>query len=430
MKTERPQHAGCVLGDPSVTATYLAGELSAAECRDFEAHLAGCPACSAAVEADRRLLARLAQVPRAQVSHDLAPAILARLDETRARPIRACFRPAWVRAAAAVALLLGGIVLLYRLGGGTGGAATAATPTARAAEWLCRTQEADGSWSTARWGGSRRYEPALTALSLLALLDAHAGAGAEGRAAADRAVRYLCSRQNGAGGFGETFDGAPYNDGMVALALLRAYQSRHDESLKPVLDRAVSAIVSRQLRDGGWGYVGQQTPASNLSITLWQVEALRMAASLGWAPARTPAGRGLRWIVTVGDEDGGFGYRQAKDFPEGSRTLAAMGAMSLFDAGEGSLVPAERRAAIRARISRMAAQDAANVDYYGGYVLSAALRRMGEDSARQSLATMQNALAARQVRQGADDGSWNADDRWSTAGGRVYATAMASLSLQ
>ena len=188
--------------------------------------------------------------------------------------------------------------------------------------------------------------------------------------------------------------------------------------------------MTRQLRDGGWGYVGEQTPSSNLSITLWQVEALRLAVALGWDSARTPAARGLRWIAAVAADDGSFGYRQSGDFPEGSRTLTAMGAMSLLDVAEGNLVPAARRAAIKARVQRMASASQPDLDYYGRYFLSAALKRMEGDAARRQLDAMQHALAATQVRQGAERGSWNADDRWSTAGGRIYATALASLSLR
>ena len=110
-------------------------------------------------------------------------------------------------------------------------------------------------------------------------------------------------------------------------------------------------------------------------------------------------------------------------------TLTAMGAMSLLDVAEGNLVPAARRAAIKARVRRLAATKPSDLDYYGRYFLAAALKRMGEESARRQLEAMRTALAAVQVRQGPERGSWSADDRWSAAGGRIYATAMASLCI-
>jgi hypothetical protein len=439
MKTDRPGIRGDAVGCKAAVqaAAYLASELMDSDRNAFERHLAQCDVCRQEVTATRELLNRLHAVPPVQVVRDLAPGLLERI-ETEPAPLRVVRWnwPVLAKIAALVALMVCGLVA-YRQGAGrASGDATpaqpaqAVSPAVQAMTWLCRTQEPDGSWSTARWGGSRRYEVALTALSLLSLLD-HAGSGLPERGpAADRALRYLCGRQDDRGGFGDVFDGAPYNQGMATLALLKAYQMNPDASLKLALDRAIAGITARQLRDGGWGYVGVETPASNLSITLWQVEALRLAAALGWDQARVPAARGLRWIAAVADDKGAFGYRQSGDFPEGSRTLTAMGAMSLLDVAEGNLVPAARRAAIKARVQHLAAATQPDLDYYGRYFLSAALKRMGEESARQQLAAMRTALAATQIHQGPQRGSWNADDRWSTAGGRVYATAMASLSLQ
>ncbi len=412
---------------------FLAGELDAQEARRIEEHLVQCAVCRAEVGQTRQLLGRLRAVTPATVSRDLAPGILARIETEEARrPRRVISWPVVLKVAATIVLAVGGVVVCRQMLSRAPAAApvAAASPTEQAVGWLCRTQEPDGSWSTLRWGGSRNYEVALTGLSLLSLLEADAPAASERSAAVDRAVRYLCSRQDGKGEFGTAFDGAPYNQGMATLALLRAYRERPGEGLRQALNGAVGAIIARQLRDGGWGYVGEQTPSSNLSITLWQVEALRLAVALGWDSARAPAARGLRWIATVASDDGSFGYRRSGDFPEGSRTLTAMGAMSLLDVAEGNLLPAARRAAIKARVQRLATASQPDMDYYGRYFLSAALKRMNEDTARQQLDAMRHAVAARQVRQGPEQGSWNADDRWSTAGGRVYATAMASLALR
>ena len=429
------RHRSCVsVADADLTA-FVMDELDGATRRQVEAHLTSCEPCRQEIEARRRVLDRLRVRPPAAVSHDLALELLARVAAGEARrPILVSAWPTLLRVAAALVLVLGGAALCWHLsarGSADAGVAQVSTsPTAQAVAWLCRTQEPDGSWSTTRWGGSRQYEVALTGLSLLSLLEAEGPAASERTAAADRAVQYLCGRQNERGEFGTAFDGAPYNQGMATLALLRAYRAHPDATLKHALDGALGTIAARQLHDGGWGYIGTQTPASNLSITLWQVEALRLAVALGWDSARVPAARGLRWIATVAADDGSFGYRQSGDFPEGARTLTAMGAMSLLDVAEGNLVPAARRAAIQARVQRLSAANPPDLDYYGRYFLSAALKRMEGDTARQQLDSMQHALAALQVRQGSERGSWNADDRWSTAGGRVYATALASMSMR
>jgi hypothetical protein len=132
----------------------------------------------------------------------------------------------------------------------------------------------------------------------------------------------------------------------------------------------------------------------------------------------------------VADEDGTFGYRQKRDFPEGSPTLTAMGAMSVLAGAKGVPIPPARRQAIKAQVEQLAAAPVETLDYYRRYFLAAALVRLDEESARERLSTLRRELAGRQVRQGPDRGSWLADDRWSSAGGRVYATAMASLSMR
>jgi len=323
-------------------------------------------------------------------------------------------------------LLLGGVwwVRVSGAGRGTGG-----DPVAAATVWLCERQEPDGAWSTARWGGRPQFEVALTGLSLMALLQ---GGDTSGRvsSAVDRAVDYLVGCQHEDGRFGPAFDAELYNQGIATLALARAFQARKTEALRTALDRAVGRIVALQHADGGWGYENTADRASNLSITLWQVEALRLGGHLGWETGRARAERGMRWMTGMVSRNGSFGYRQPGDFPQGNQTLTAMGAMSLVDGGRASLLQPEISRAIRLEVGRLAAAPAPDLDYYRQYFLTAALKKMGEESSAQRLALLRKQLAARQVGAGVERGSWPADDQWSTAGGRVYATAMASLSLQ
>jgi hypothetical protein len=381
------------------------------------------------------VIERLKAVPPVRVSHDLAPEILARVkaSERVGTPPSILWR--WVyplAAAAALVVLLGGLwaLSLRRPGPRLAAEEGDRTPAGRAVDWLCRTQEPDGSWSTARWGGSKTFEVALTGLSLMAVLGDRETSSGSRRVAVDRAADYLVRLQDEHGEFGAAFDSAPYNQGIATLALLHVYRERKSEPLRQAVSRALAAICARQHHDGGWGYRQEASPASNLSITLWQIEALRLAASLGWPDLRAPIERGSRWIAGVADEDGTFGYRQKRDFPEGSPTLTAMGAMSVLEAAKGIPIPPARRQAIKAQMERLAAAPVETLDYYRRYFLAAALAKLDEEGARQRLAALRGELAGRQVRQGPDAGSWLADDRWSSAGGRIYATSMASLSLR
>lgn len=418
----------------------LAGAPDCGERREVEAHLAACGICQRDAGVYRGVFERLRAVPPVAPPRDLAPGILARVRREHARPAVIRFftahRPLLATAAAAAAVLLLTGTWVVRHGGGpgtAGGTGTlAATASARAAEWLCRTQEPDGSWSIARWGGDPSYQTALTGLALMVLLEPGAAEPAPAaRDAVARATGYLLSQQNAQGAFGPAFSGAAYNQGIVTLALARAGRVTGDARVAPALARAAAVIRERQFADGGWGYCGGLDSAPNLSITVWQVEALRQAARVTEVDgARDAIARGLRWIAGLGDERGAFGYRQPGDYPEGPDTLAVMGAMILLDEEYAAVLPPERREAIRARVERLAAQSAAREDFYGRFFLASALEKVERDAASGRLAALRDETIARQERAGDAAGSWAADDRWAGVGGRVYATAFGSLALR
>ncbi len=370
---------------------------------------------------DQDVIARLKSLPPAVVSHDLAPEILAKVRMERvAKPVE---RGVWriivpLAAAATVALLLGG---LWQFGRKTG------DPDRQAVAWLCQTQEPDGSWSATKWGGSKHYEVALTGLALMTLLNGHP----EGQPAIEKAIQYLIQHQQADGRFGEIFSGTPYNHGIATLALAKAYEVKKSDILRLALDKAVTAICASQYADGGWGYHNESRPASNLSITLWQIECLRLVSKTDWPQVKPRVERGLRWMAGVAADDGSFGYQKSGDTPGGaSQTLTAMGAMSLLDPAHMGLVSPGQRQAIKAQMQKLASTSGPDMDYYRRYFLTAALKKMDEKSAQRELVTMRKELVAQQVKNGAEAGSWKADDRWGASGGRIYATAMASLSLR
>ncbi|MEI7881571.1 MAG: prenyltransferase/squalene oxidase repeat-containing protein [bacterium] len=373
------------------------------------------------MKTDQDVLDYLKRLPRVEVSHDLAPEILTKVRE--AQNNKSLQPGLWrilipLAAAATVALLFGGLWM--------GGARTL-DPRRQAATWLCQSQEPDGSWSAAKWGGSKQFEVALTGLSLMTLLDGTS----RNNPAIEKAVAYLIEHQQPDGQFGEQFAGTPYNQGIATLALAKAYESRKGEVLQVALDKAISVICFSQYNDGGWGYHNEAHPASNLSITLWQIEALRLASQQGWSGVRPRVERGLRWMAGVAADDGSFGYQKSGDTPGGaSQTLTAMGAMSLLDPAHIGLVSPSRRQAIKAQMQRLASTSGPDMDYYRRYFLTAALKKMKEESAQQGLVAIRRELVTRQIKQGAEAGSWQADTRWGSSGGRIYATAMASLSLR
>jgi len=66
-------------------SALLDGELTAAEADEVRAHLEGCPACRAELDALRRLVAEVKTLPPVSAPRDLQRKIMARLDEAPAR---------------------------------------------------------------------------------------------------------------------------------------------------------------------------------------------------------------------------------------------------------------------------------------------------------------------------------------------------------
>jgi hypothetical protein len=378
---------------------FLAGELAPHEASDFSAHLPSCPGCQAALDASRRVLSRLRAVPAAEPAGDLAPRILARIEAPApSTPPRRL----WPRlaAVAAIAALFGGPVLWREAHPpsmaptpASGGIASGTVD--RALEWFVRTQEADGSWDAARWGGQRNYAPALTALPLLALAKADQPSPSQ-RAAAQRATRNLLSQQHPDGTFGPVFQGAPYNSSIATYALLHAWQQNPGSVPKAALDAAIAALERQQTPAGGWGY--RFSPLADRSITQWHIQALEFAAELGWMDARDAAQRGIAWLAT-----------RASTEPESE--------------------PADSTSALLARASDRPALRPGAIDYYQVYFTTCALKHTPSADAAERLEGLRRLLLRHQAAEGPDSGSWPPIDQWGRAGGRLYSTAMASLAL-
>jgi len=403
---------------------WFQNELSAEEKAEFEQHLAGCPSCEAASEEYRRLIRDL-QAPMPEIpSRDLAPAVLARIRAERSRRWPA-FAPVVLRAAAILlALVLAG-VLVGRL-------RPAIAPrdrfVAAALGWLHETQEPEGRWDAAKWGAQQNYTPALTALAALAFLrqDASALRGPHAEVVR-RGLDFLLTQQNAEGRFGILCSGTPYNQGMATLALIEAAGCGGEPRWREAADKALEYIRATQLAHGGWGYPRTSGDPGNTSITVWQLQCLLKAEALGRGELRPAIEKGMAWLNGVVDEQGRVGYSRARDFPNGYETLTAAGALCLLTDPQRS-ASAERLAAVLRALEETAGRTA-DVDYYRLYFTAHALRVSGTEKADALVTGLQQTLFACQSQGGKNAGSCETPDRWTSAGGRVYATAMAVLAM-
>jgi hypothetical protein len=226
-----------------------------------------------------------------------------------------------MRRAAGIALI---VLLLPGLAGRTAGPARDPAQAKvdqaieRALDFLKKQQAADGTW--AGGGRSGRRDPAITALAVMAFLSAgHVPGEGPYRTVVDKGVRAVLTFQNPRTGLISTERGwEMYQHGICTLMLAEvagmSSDTRFAAEIRSKLVKAVALILRAQRkRDtgfhrGGWRYqVGLND--SDMSVTGWQIMALRAAKNLGCdVPARSIEDA-VDYIKRSQDErTGGFCY--------------------------------------------------------------------------------------------------------------------------
>lgn len=433
-----------------LVAGFVRDEMSASERARFERELEADVDLRALVDEARETISLLSELPSSETSRDLAPLVLGRIPagQWSARKTRAqwvlLFRPALIRVAAACLVVVLGVMagrtVARRVGRGANetrdseGTTAVAAPRLAAIEgalvWLKATQEPSGEWAATKWGGKEDFEVSLTGMSMLALLDELTAPppSALPRSIA-RAVGYLQRAQKEDGSFGPECDGLMYNHGIAAVAILSAYLRSGDEQLRPSIDSALRFIRGAQAATGGWGYRNRTDREPNTSISAWQLRALMLARDAGWSDLSNSLRRGLRWLTGTIGENGSFGYRAAGDVPEGG-SLTAMGAYCVYSSGTPSVIDARSASRVRSALERSAANATTGHDFYQGYFIASALKSGRHGTYDRLLLHLQEALIGQRSSVGPNRGSWDPEDKWGAAGGRVYSTAMATLALQ
>ncbi len=300
--------------------------------------------------------------------------------------------------------------------------------------WLASVQEADGSWDPARFEGMAEYRTGVTGLVTLAFLGSgHTHRGGPYREVVGRALRRLVDDQRRDGSIGAPAGNAMYNHALGTLAVLEAYCQTDDETLKPVAAAAVGYTQFAQNASGGWGYAPRDG-SSDASVTGWQVMALELGRAKGFLTAASSLRQAMEWLDSVTDDAGRVGYREPGQFPNGPAALTAVGMFAHLlvapvpDAPRLEKQAAALSAAPPAEIGRPGAE--MQNDFYGWYFTSLALFQRGGAAWERWNAAMKPALLAAQERSGPHAGSWGPIDRWSGFGGRLYATASATLILE
>jgi len=296
-----------------------------------------------------------------------------------------------------------------------------------------------GSWEGGRlkWGNT-----GVTALAVLALLgDGHVWTDPKdplGRAAG-RGVRFLVASQDKSGRIGPAAGNYMYNHGMATAALAEAYAMSGLGPLRGPLKRAIDFLVSAQRASGGWDYTTNKGVRSDISVSAWQIAALRSSALAGVSfpeKTRTKAGSFIAALTSRATAETGYEKRPdpSESVPHPTLGATAMALASRVALGEKpSSTILRRQAAIlmknlpewQSKWRRNPPRNAIHLYYYW-YHGTVGMRGVGGGQWKTWYEAATRALIAGQEK----DGAWPRIGVWATDGGRVFTTALAILTLE
>ena len=309
--------------------------------------------------------------------------------------------------------------------------------------WLAASQSTDGRWSAARHGAGveravqghhrqgagARSDHGVTGLALLAFL----GAGNTHRdgdhaAAVGRGIAFLVGRQRADGSLAgdAEFFAALYCHGMATIAVAEVCAMTGDESLRAPLERAVRhTLVTQHPVTGGWRYAaGDRGDTSQLG---WQLMVLASARNAGVGGLEAAESRVAQFLQSVssGAAGGLAAYRP------GERPSLTMTAEALYCRMLLGLPPDHPAAAEALDLIARTPPDRSQPNAYAWYYATLASFHAGGPQWDRWNRSLQAALLPLQRRDGSvADGSWDPDPVWGGHGGRVYATALAAMTLE
>jgi hypothetical protein len=298
---------------------------------------------------------------------------------------------------------------------------------ARALEFLKKSQDPDGAWKSGGFGKAT----SVTSLAVMAYLAAGHVPGEPGpyRDTVERGIRYVLANQKVNGMLvSNTSHGPMYCHGISTLMLAEVAGMTPDpamsDEVRAALARAVGLILKAQElhkdpeNEGGWRY--QPTSRdSDISVTGWQVMALRAAKEAGCNVPSAHIDRAIDYLKRCAARQGGFGY-QPGQAPNNPRTGTGILALEICGAHHTpeALAGAEYLLKHPPRWS-------SEYFFYEVYYCPQAMSQVGEKHFQAYYPKLEAILLAHQE----SDGSWLSGDGNDRSGGRNYCTAMAVLAL-
>lgn len=277
-----------------------------------------------------------------------------------------------------------------------------------------------------------RPNPAVTGLAVMAFLSAGHVPG-EGRygATVEKGVHWMLRQQKANGLLAVEGHQEMYHHGIATLMLAEAAGMTGAEAssdVRKALTKAVRLILKAQRTNshdrGGWRYRVAPVDGSDISVTGWQVMALRAARNLGCDVPASAIDRAVEYIKRCHDRRiGGFRYQ-----PGGGVTVACTGTsiLALEICGKEHHHCQE---ALSGGAYLLRRENLPNKNqqwfFYSIYYGSQAAFQLGGNYWTVFRPRLHEVLLAMQN----DNGLWDGRSGDAQQGGRAYCTAMAILAL-
>ena len=343
-----------------------------------------------------------------------------------------------------------------------GGASSASEEAVEhALKWLAIHQDPDGRWNGGRRrdsaGGVIRGEKsftslcpgdlictgesyyfeadtAMTGLSLLAFL----GAGQTHQAGphantVTNGLSFLIRTQKADGDLrGSSVNVGMYCHAIASLALCEAYALTSDRALRGPAERAVKFLMDSRTSDkSGWRYKPGDRFGGDTSILGWAVMVMKTAREVDILVPEDARTGALRWLRSVaeGSARGLAIYRPGESYPV-TPTMTAEAWVCRQFLGVGGPGPASDEAASYL-LQHSPDRDPFNLYYW--YYATLAFYQHGGDAWERWNDRVRDQLVKTQTRGGHADGSWDpvlCKDKHDVLGGRIYTTAVATLTLE
>lgn len=295
-----------------------------------------------------------------------------------------------------------------------------------ALEYLAGTQHESGSWSSKTFGQST----ATTSLAVMSYLAAgHVpGEGPYGQRI-NRAVRWVIDHQRPDGMIVHQKSHGPFYSHGISTLMLAEVSGMLAEPLasecKAALEKGIRLTLKAQnvakpaMHQGGWRYHADSRD-SDLSVTGWQLLALRAAKDIGCDVPIEQIDKAIRYVQSCKPENHpGFSYQRGGT-PTATRTGTGILALEIC----GSHRAAESIQAADWLLAHPLQFDD-HYFFYGAYYGGIGMFKMGGNHWERTKARLVNTLLENQY----PDGSWLAKLGQERSVGRVYCTSMAVLAL-